>query len=154
MNRQLKVEVPPRSLFGDECSDGHAPFDRLLLAVSHDSEDVIVRPVDPREVAMRMAYSLQEERSRLMCYYRKFQFAFPGVTNPVLELADDLQGRLLSQAFAKKPAHVIYHPYPMELSDLFSAVSPLYASRPGMRERLRTVLTPNLRDDVSRTQVS
>ncbi len=125
LDRQLHVDVRPQRLFGKGFATEPARCDRVLLVISHESPEVLVQPIDPQEIAARMAFSLQEERGRLMSYYRKFRFAFPGKVNPLLEQADETHARLLSRALADKPAHVVYHPYPMRLSTLFEAVRPL-----------------------------
>ena len=125
LDRQLNVDVSPSQLFGPEHGVKAATFDRLLLVVSHDLPGVMVEPVDPGEVARRMVSSLREERSRLMSYYQKFLFAFPGRVNPLLEQADEIHGLMLSRVFAGKPAYAIYHPYPMRLSCMFDTIRSL-----------------------------
>ena len=121
---QLHLDVPPKQLFGSRFGTRSAGFDRLVLAVSGEAAETVALPIAPEEIADRMAYSLQEERSRLMSYYRKFQFAFPGTANPLLEQADDVHELMLSRALAGKPARVVYHPYPVRLPALFDAVRP------------------------------
>ena len=122
---RISVDVPPEILFGEDLGNRSASFDRLLLVVSHLSPETTVRPIDPGEVARRMAFSLQQERSSLMSYYRKFRFAFPDKENPRIERADELHATMLAKALAGKPAYAIYHPYPMQISELIGAIEPL-----------------------------
>jgi len=125
LDRQLNVDVSPSRLFGPEHAVRSATFDRLLLVVSHDLPGVMVEPVDPAEVARRMVFSLRQERSRLMSYYQKSLFAFPGRVNPLLEQLDEIHALMLSRVFSGKPAYAIHHPYPMRLSCLFDTIRPL-----------------------------
>lgn len=120
LERQLGADVPPELVFA-AAADG-VPFDRLFLMVSHDAPEITVEDVDPVEVADRMEHSLQYERASLTAYYRKFRFAFPGVTSPVLEEADERERTLLRQIFEGKPAWAVGHPYPVSLEDLYAAM--------------------------------
>jgi hypothetical protein len=58
-----------------------------------------------------------------MSYYLKSRYAFPDAVSPVVEAAEELQGKALAQAFAGKPAYVVHHPYPFSLAGLFKAMS-------------------------------
>ena len=122
LRRQLYVDVDPHRLFGS-LGELTAPFDRLFLLVSHDASEVTVEPVDPLEVARRMVFSLQHERLDFMAYYLKSRFAFPDAVSSVVEGAEELQRKVLAQAFAGKPAYVVHHPYPFSLAALFEAMS-------------------------------
>ena len=144
MQRQLQVDVPPEKLFGQDLGSRSASFDRLLLVVSHQSPETTVCPIDPQEVARRMAFSLQQERSSLMSYYRKFRFAFPDKENPRIERADELHAAMLAKALAGKPAYAIYHPYPMQISELIGAIEPLCEKGDSQPSRELPVTAGNL----------
>ena len=60
-------------------------FDRLFLVTSADGPETVAEPVEPLEVAARMAASLRFERAPLLALYEKFRFAFPDVRNEHLE---------------------------------------------------------------------
>ena len=122
LGRQLHVDVDPQRLFGS-LGELTAPFDRLFLLVSHDASELTVEPIDPLEVARRMVFSLQHEQLDFMASYLKSRFAFPDAASPVVEAAEELQGKVLAQAFAAKPAYVVHHPYPFSLAALFKAMS-------------------------------
>jgi hypothetical protein len=122
LRRQLYVDVEPQRLFGSP-GELTAGFDRLFLLVSHDAPAISVEPIDPLEVARRMVFSLQHERLDFMSYYHKSRFAFPDAVSSVVEAAEELQGRVLAQAFADKPAFLVHHPYPFSLDALFNAMS-------------------------------
>ena len=117
--RQSFITIPPRDLFEPHVAASPAPFDHLFLLASHESNDVRVEPVDPTEVARQMVFSVQEERDRFLSYYRKFRFAFPGRANPLIDESERLQRELLVKALAGKPAHAVFHPYPVRIPSLF-----------------------------------
>src|SRR6266545_3639725 len=122
LRRQLHVDVEPQRLFGS-LGQQTARFDRLFLLVSHDASELTVEPIDPLEVARRMVFSLHHERLDFMSYYLKSRFAFPDAVSPVVEAAEELQGKVLARAFAGKRAYVVHHPYPFSLDALFKAMS-------------------------------
>lgn len=124
VKRQLYVDMDPRQLFGASFGPLSGGFDRLFLVASHDDPGVTVEPIDPREVAHRMVFSLQHERAGLMAFYLKFRFAFPDAANPLIEQAEELQREILERVVAGKPSYAVHHPYPVRFSDLFDAMVP------------------------------
>jgi hypothetical protein len=122
LERQLHVDVPPARLFGDQPSDTSGSFDRLLFLVSSDRPEIVVEPVDPAEVAARMASSLAYERLDFMAAYHAFRYAFPERPNPLIETAEARQRDLLARLFAAKPTWRVEHPYPVDLEALYDAV--------------------------------
>ncbi len=128
LREQLRVDVPPARLFAANGSAGARP-DLFLFVASHESPEVLVRPIDPGEVARRMVFSLQEEQEPLSAAYRRFRFAFPGSRNDVLERSRELQERALARALEGKRAFELLHPYPVSLPRLFEAAAPLCEGR-------------------------
>lgn len=125
VGRQLHVDVPPERMFAASSVALSAPFDRLFLVGSWDRPETEARPIEPAEVAARMAFSLQHERAPLLAAYEQFRFAFPERANPVLEGAAERERELLARVLAGKPSHAVEHPYPVDLSRLFEVMSPL-----------------------------
>jgi hypothetical protein len=128
VNGQRHVDLPPHRLFAPAAAPMRAPLDRVVLVGSHEAPEIRVERLDPGEVARRMAFSLQEERSELAAYYRRFRFAHPGLRNPLLEDADRREAELLLGVLAGKPCHGVFHPYPVSIPALFEAVRPLVES--------------------------
>jgi hypothetical protein len=121
---QLHVDVPPERVFGP-LGTMTGRLDRVLFVVSAAGPDVTVEPIDPGEVAERMAASLLYERLDLTALYLQARFARPGLRNEVLETADARQRSLLGTVLAGHPAYVVTHPAPMELAALLAAVRPV-----------------------------
>lgn len=122
--RHLGVEILPQRLFGAGATAADCRFDVLFLAVSHDSSAVTVEPIDPLEVAVRMAFSLQYERGSLRNAYEQFRFAFPWSASIAMERADEMERRLLRRTLAGKPAFLVRHPYPVGPDVLADAMIP------------------------------
>jgi hypothetical protein len=125
LDRQRYVDLPPERLFADGAFDLTAPFDRLFLVSSRDDPETVARPVDPLEVARRMAFSLHYEREPIAAAYAQFRYAFPDRRNAVLEDAGERDRALLERVFAGKPAFAVDHPYPVDLGRLFEVMDPL-----------------------------
>ena len=122
IRRQAFRQVPPADLFGaGVVPEGH--LDVVLLATSHDGDDVTVEPVDPQEVARRMRASLAEEREAFLAHYRQFRFAFPDRASDLVETAADLERDLLARVLDGVPAYQLRHPYPFALDTLVGPVS-------------------------------
>jgi hypothetical protein len=125
LRRQLHVDVAPHKLFGPERTRLQGPLDRVLLLLSHESTQLVVRPIDPDEVARRVAWSVQYERQDLMGWYHRYRFAFPNRANEFLEAAAAAQLTGLQRVLAGKPCFAVFHPYPVRLSRLFDVIEPL-----------------------------
>jgi len=123
LRRQLYVDVDPQRLFGS-LGGLTVQFDRLFFLMTHDAPELTVEPIDPLDVARRMAFSLQYESLDLRAAYLKFRFAFPDAWNRLFEQAEELQREALERTLIDKPAFVVHHPYPVSLRALFDAMSP------------------------------
>ncbi len=120
--RQRYTHMPPHKLFGPENVILKGPLDKVFFVVSHGAPTIEVEPIDPREVARRMVFSLQEERFTFLSYYNKFLFAFPEARNPLIDNLETLQRERLERILADKPTYVVYHPYPVSLVELCRTV--------------------------------
>jgi hypothetical protein len=122
LDHQRWVQVPPREAFGaDRCVREASPA-RLFFVASHESDDVVVRAVDPGEIAHRMVFSLGEERADLLSCYRKFRFAFPNAANPILDACEARERELLIRALGGMEAYEVLHPYPVSIPALYEAM--------------------------------
>lgn len=118
LERQAWVRVSPRRLFGSAYGPLTSPVDRVVFIGSHDRPDTTSEPVDPREVAGRMAASLNEERMPLLACYQRFLFAFPSARNRAIETASERERERLASALAGVAAISVLHPYPVEITRL------------------------------------
>ncbi len=122
LDHQRWVQIPPREIFGaDRCIREASP-QKLFFVASHESDAVVVRTVDPKQVAQRMVFSLGEERADLLSCYRKFRFAFPEATNPLLEGCEAREREMLIRALGGMEAYEVLHPYPVSIPALYEAM--------------------------------
>lgn len=121
---QLHVDLPPGGLFG-ELGSLSARLDHVLFVVAAAGPDIMVSPIAPEEIARRMVFSLLYERLDLAALYHQARFAFPGLVNPHLEAVEAIQRERLLKVLADRPAHVVTHPYPVDLQALLDAVRPI-----------------------------
>jgi hypothetical protein len=124
LESQLHVDVAPERLFGST-GPMTGPFDHVLLVQSAEVDHTSAEPIDPGEVAARMAASLDYERLPFLSWYAAFRYAFPEASNPAVEEAGHRERRLLQQVLRGKPAHAVYHPYPVDIAGLYDAVASL-----------------------------
>jgi hypothetical protein len=129
LRRQAFVQVPPAQLFGEDAIALHGRVDRLLFVASHDRDDVTIEPVAGTSVAAHMLASLEEERGPLLQIYRQFRFLFPDRRAAAIEEASAIERRLLERYLADRPAHVLRHPYPVDLESLVGPVEAAVTGR-------------------------
>lgn len=139
---QRHVDLAPHRLFGPRNRPLQGSLDLVVFVGSHQDPDIRVERLDPVEVARRMAYSLQEERSDLMAYYRRFRFAHPDRHNPTIEAADRVEAERLREVMAGKPCYGVFHPYPVSIPALFEAVRSIV--EPGPRPFVHPGTPPTL----------
>ena len=125
LHGQRHVDLPPEKLFAPGTMAKTTRFDRLFLLGSWEDPRTVAWPVEPAEVARRMAFSLQHERAPLVSAYERFRFAFPERRNPLLDSAPELERSLLERVTAGKVAHAVHHPYPADLERLYEVMRPL-----------------------------
>jgi hypothetical protein len=121
---QAHVDLPPERLFGP-LGTLIASADRVLLTVSAAGPGITVEPIEPEEVARRMAASLAYERNDLTLLWHEARFADPSLLNEHLETFETRQRELLAAVLANRPTWIVTHPYPVDLAALFEAVRPV-----------------------------
>jgi len=119
--------LPPEKLFGQKAGEIEARPEKIFLVVSHDRPDLVVQQIDAKEVAQRIVFSLQEERTEFMSYYLKYRFAFPECSNHLIDQAEGIQREMILKALAGKEAYAVYHPYPFSIPSLFETIRPYCA---------------------------
>jgi hypothetical protein len=124
LKHQLHVDIPPQQLFNQNTVDLSSTFDKVFFLSSNDSPEIVVRPIDPMEIASRMVFSLQYEQMNFISYYWAFRFAFPQLHNDYIVRTEELQRQRLMEVLANKESFSVYHPYPVSLSALYEAVYP------------------------------
>ncbi|WP_331499738.1 hypothetical protein [Nocardioides sp.] len=122
LGRQAYLQVPPADLFGADGMVSSARLDAVVLVLSHEAPETVVRAAEPGEISRRMAASLAEERAPLMVHYRQFRYAFPDRPSPLLESAGELEARLLADRLDHVPSAKVTHPHPCDVQELGRAV--------------------------------
>ena len=125
VSNQCYAHLRPRAAFGRAFGSLRAPIDEVVFVESWDAPDIRVTAVAGREVAARMAFSLQEERAVLMSAYRRFRFAMPERANPLLDDIDEIETSRLQRVLGGRTCHAVLHPYPVSVPSLFHAARPL-----------------------------
>ena len=123
--RQQHVKVTPERLFGPDAFQREAAIDDVFLVMSSEGSEYRVESVDGAEVAKRMVHSLQEERADLNSLHEKFRFAFPDKRNALIPEMEAMQRERLVALLGDRPAHVVYHPYPVCPVKLFDLLRPI-----------------------------
>lgn len=127
LKQQLNVQIPPEKLFGGKPGDGTVQPEKIFWVASHAEPDLIVKQIDPQEIAKRIVFSLQEERMGFLSYYYKYRFAFPECANSLIDQSEEIQRSTLLKVFAEKDAYAVYHPYPFSIPALFETIRPYCA---------------------------
>jgi hypothetical protein len=124
LKKQKHVDIPPAKLFGKKVGITKGNPDKVFFVATRDAPQITVQSINPQEIVQRMVFSLQEERREFFSYYRKFRFAFPEVSNPLIDQAEEIQRRILTRVMADKETYAVYHPYPFSIRELFEVVCP------------------------------
>ena len=115
LSRQAYLQIPPADLFGPEAVTLRGQLDAVVLVVSHESPETVAQPVAAAEVSGRMAASLADERATFMTHYRHFQYAYPELTNDVVDAAETVESRLLATFLDHRPTAKVLHPHPCDI---------------------------------------
>lgn len=126
--KQRHVYISPSKLFGDRATAPAAPFEKLFLTLSHESQDIIVREMSLDAALDKLVYSLMYEWQEFMAYYIQFRYAFPSRANPVIDELEERQRGLLGKILAGKSIYMVHHPHPVPLDSLYRALSPYVTS--------------------------
>jgi hypothetical protein len=124
--RQLNFRVAPKYIFKEKIYNQKASTDKIILIMSHNSDQIIVKSCPIDEVISRMINSHDYENSAFIQHYVSFKFAFPDLRNPFLEDLNKLQADLLKKALSGKEAYKVLHPYPVSFDSLFNSMSPIF----------------------------
>lgn len=125
---KLSTFLSPEQLSGHDSPPLRGSLDKLIFATSHRAREIVVRRVEPSEVAARMAFSLDYERLPLLSKYLAFRFAFPARANELIDCAHEVEQKMLERGFQRLEALDVRHPYPVSIPALFKEIRP-YVSR-------------------------
>lgn len=123
---QLNLKALPSKLFKDDKIIEKTSFDKIILAMSYDSENIIVEKISTDEVADRMLASQMYELEYFNQFYNIFKYAFPGKKNDFIENIKDTQQKLMYKLLIGKDAYVVKHPYPVSFKALFDKMKVIF----------------------------
>lgn len=128
LKTQLNIKVLPAKIFNSDSILSKTNLDIVILAMSHNSDEIIVEPATTQEVIDRMISSQEFERDYFQKYYNIFKFAFPNLRNEFLENINTLQYSLMEKALSNKKTFIVKHPYPVSFDKLFSGMKTIFNS--------------------------
>ncbi|HMJ00411.1 MAG TPA: hypothetical protein VK488_11305 [Gaiellaceae bacterium] len=117
------VAIAPDRLFGSYPLTGK--LDRAFLAIAHQGADVRVEPIEPERLADRLVFSLGAERLPMLAHYLRYRFAFPERSSALIERANEIERKILLEAFAESETYALYHPFPAPVRALYDAMAPI-----------------------------
>jgi hypothetical protein len=126
--KQRHVYISPAKLFGDQATASAAPFEKLFLTLSHESQDIVVREMQLDAALDKLVFSLMYEWQEFIAYYIQFRYAFPGRANPVIDELEKRQRELLATILTGKSIYMVHHPHPVPLDALYNALAPYVTS--------------------------
>ena len=89
-----------------------------------------MEPIDPFEMARRLALLVQHELSPLLKHYSAYRFAFPSRRNGFLEDVAESSFGMLAHALKGQETYVVRLPYPHAFPELYRAMQPFCKSVP------------------------
>lgn len=122
IQKQLHVNLPPKTAFGQAFHRGPLRPETLFFVMNHDSPHTLVAKMNACEIAQRMTHSLVEERMDLLSLYQQYRFAFPEKRNPWLERWEETQRQLLLRTLASLQTWSVAHPYPVNIHAMTEAM--------------------------------
>lgn len=135
LRNQLSIRVSPDKLFKGKVSWEKHSIDRVILAVSHSSDEISLTESNKEDIVSRMISSNLYEFESFFSYYTKFKFAFPGVKNDFLENIPRLYKELIPRALAGVKSYRLVHPYPVSFKKLFDVMKPVLDSNKALEDR-------------------
>jgi len=119
----LKLRKSPEELFKGKIRNGKTNLDVIVLALSHESNEITVRKCEAEEIVNRMIHSNDYEQLPFFEFYKAFQYAFPEKDNEFLNNIRNTHATLLRKALEGKNSFKMSHPYPVSFEVLFSELN-------------------------------
>ncbi|KAA3620020.1 MAG: hypothetical protein DWQ05_04650 [Calditrichaeota bacterium] len=115
----LKFKIQPQEVFRAQLNSPIVKVDKVFFTMSHNKQDIQITETKSTDIVQKMVAANGYELIGLIEYYRAFKFAFPYLSNPLIERYDELQTDLLSAALKGFPCYIVKHPYPCSLDQLY-----------------------------------
>ena len=124
------VQSMPHQLFPGRVRTETICPQSVFFMASHAAADTYVQPMLIQDVIARMVFSLEDEFSALLNFYRQFRFAFPEQRSELLDELPALLKQRLELVLGSKSGYAVWHPYPVSPSRLFEVMHPYVAAPP------------------------
>jgi hypothetical protein len=122
IRKLLRIRKTPGDIFKNKIRIGMTKLEVIVLAMSHESNDITINECEPEEIINRMIHSNDYEQLPFFELYKAYKFAFPEKRNEFLDNIKNIHSRLLLNTLQKKKAFKISHPYPVSFEVLFSTL--------------------------------
>lgn len=126
--KQRHIYVSPLKLFDISLAEMQTAFDLLILTMSHDSEEIIVEPLDHDKAIDRLTAALEYEWLEFMDYYVQYTYAFPKKRNSLIDGLSNTLYERLQKMMGERPVYAVYHPHPVDLHVLYSHIEPIIST--------------------------
>ena len=123
LRKLLKIRKSPEDLFKNKIRSGMTKLDTIVLALSHESNEVVTIACEPEEIINRMIHSNDYEQLPFFEFYKAFRYAFPERRNEFLDNIKNIHSGLLLNALLGKKSFKVSHPYPVSFETLFSTLN-------------------------------
>ena len=130
VEERLRPAVAPSAIFQNRIRFAGAQVGKIFLFVNHEDQRIEVEPIDPFEMARRLAFLVQHELSPLLQHYSAYRFAFPSRRNEFLEDTAESSFGMLAHALKGQETYVVRLPYPHVFAELYWAMQPFCKSVP------------------------
>ncbi len=123
LSQRQYVDIPVERLRKTYGSRQEMPLDTVLILGCHEAADIRIEPLETEQLLGRLHCLWEEEQDELMAAYRRFRFAFPGVSSSILEQAAGKRQQLLREYLAGTNAYHVHHPPGVDLDRLFDTLA-------------------------------
>ena len=125
LEERLRPAVAPSAIFQDRIRSAGAQVNKIFLFVNHEDHRIEVEPINPFEMARRLASLVQHELMPLLRHYAAYRFAFPDQRNEFIENTSEYSFEILARALNGKENYIVRLPYPHMFSELYQKIQPL-----------------------------
>lgn len=122
--KQRHVYLKPQDLFGQGVEAFTGNIETVLITLSHESSEIVVRETSVEEAVERLTYAQLHEWQELRDIYIQYRYAFPHLRVEIIDQLESCLRQMLTTALHDKQILTVMHPHPVPLNHLFESVAP------------------------------